>query len=155
MNPLTYMVCLAVLVGPAVGVAVSPDQAASGRQGTAAKLKVVSAKRTNRWSFAGTDLTAKKPDDIVLVVDISGISIDEFQKFQTSAKERIFLSAGDARYEPSLLSSGAWREPNGTLTEERLILVVVPRSTRAFTLHFVEFPPVPFTAGETIVPQLP
>lgn len=155
MNSLTYVFCLAALVGSTVSSAVSPDQAASGRQGAAVKLKIVSAERANRWSLAGTDLTAKKADDVVLVVNISGISIDEFQEFQTSAREKIFLSAGDARYEPSLLSSGAWREPDGSVTEERLILVVVPKSTRAFTLHFVDFPPEPFTAAMTIVPQLP
>jgi hypothetical protein len=155
MNSLTYMVCLAALVGPAVSSPVSRDQAASSSPRAAVKLEIVSAERATRWSLAGTDLTATEPDDVVLVVNISGISIEDFQNFQTSAKEKIFFSAGDARYEPSLLSSGAWKEPDGSVTEERLILVVVPKGTRAFTLHFVEFPPVRFTTAEAIVPQLP
>ena len=89
------------------------------------------------------------------MVDIAGVSIEEFQKLQKPATKKIFLSAGDERYEPSFFSSGAWQEPNGSVKEERFIAVIVPRSTLTFKLHFVDSVPVEFTAAKAIVPKLP
>jgi hypothetical protein len=119
------------------------------------KVTIVSAKRAEKYSEASTELTPKSRDDVVLLVDIAGVGIAEFQEVQNTARKKIFLSVGDKRYDPSTLVSGAWGEPDGSVTEERLILAIVPRIARAFELHFLDAPPVRFTVANAIAPKLP
>jgi len=147
--------CVVALVSSAIGVPPAGGPKGSPEDAKSTKVTVVSAKRADKWSETSTELTPKSPDDVVLVVDIAGVSIDEFQRLHNTARAKIFLSAGDKRYDPSMFVSGAWREPDGSLKEERLILVIVPRSARALELHYVDSPPVRFTVSTAITPKLP
>ena len=113
------------------------------------------ARRAERWLQTSTELRPTRSEEVVLVADIAGISIADFQEAQGTSREQIFLSAAGTRHEPSSFVSGVWAEQDGVTKEERLILVIVPRSIRAFDLHFPGVPPVRFMADIPIAPTLP
>jgi hypothetical protein len=148
-------VCVVMLAGLAIGAPQTGGPKNSPGDAKPTKVTVVSAKRADKWSATSTELTPKSSADVVLVVDIAGVSIDEFRRLHNTARAKIFLSAGDERYDPSFFVSGAWGEPDGSLTEERMILVIVPRGAPAFVLHYADSPPVRFTVSAAIAPKLP
>lgn len=105
-------------------------------------LSVISAKRAEKYANFGSELTPREKTDVVLVVDVAGLSIEEFQRVQRDAKDLIYLTAGARKFVPGITAAGATQpidasgQPTGPPKEERFIAVVVPRDVVDFTLHF-------------------
>jgi hypothetical protein len=143
---------LAVMVGilllelqPALG------QAATGLSRV---FRVVSAKRCERFvdPVSRTEVTPEKSEDVVMVIELGGISVEDFQATGT---DEVFVESGGSRFKPSAMSSGDWRNPDGTTEEERTIVVVVPRPPVAFSLYFGKRPVVAFKAETSVAAVLP
>ena len=143
-------VLLVVLLGGAFG-ATSGEQAASARE---ASLGIRSAKRTERFDDRFTKLTLRDPaKDVILLLDLAGISLTDFNATPVS---EVFLMAGDRRFEPSLRTAGDWQRPDATgVTEDRWLVVIVPRDTLVFRLYFGKQSPIVFTADTAVASILP
>ena len=107
------------LIGLAVGFAQPPKES---------PLKVLSAKRAQEYrSAGGQSLTASDTKkDLVLVVELGGITVDEFQKLD---KDDLYVMAGERRCVPNVSSSGII---DGKA--QILVGVVVPRDVLKFKL---------------------
>lgn len=142
-------VCVLILIGSVFGIfahAQSP-------------VAVTSAKRTEKYvSHDKIEVTPTSATEVVLVVELTGISLEEFQGFP---KTEILVSAADRRFEVSLTAGGDWqmldgdRRPVGALQEQRTVVAVVPREALEFSLQFGRRPPVSFKADRDVVALLP
>ena len=94
----------------------------------------------------------------VLVVDLGGISLDEFQ---STPREEIVVSGAGQQYQAGLsLGRDSFmvdgdNRPVGGVQEERRIVIVVARSVLDFTLQFKKRPVVAFKADSNITAVLP
>ena len=117
--------------------------------GTDSPIKVLSAKRGKSYTSSpmGQELTATHPqEDVVLVLEIGGISVEEFRKIDT---EKLYLMAGERRCNFNVTSSG---EING---KPRIKLAtIVPRQTLEFKLVVGGYPPKTFKAKDKIYDEL-
>lgn len=121
-------------------------------------IKVHSAKRGEVYSSFGSSLApTNRATDAILLLDIDGISVEQFQGL---AKDTVFVMAGERKCIPGIMTSGSTQpvdadgKPTGPVKHERLIAVVVPRDVLDFTLH-VGGAQVPFKADRSIAPTLP
>jgi hypothetical protein len=122
-------------------------------------VAVTSAKRTEKYvSHDKIEVAPMSPTEVVLVVELTGISLEEFQ---ATPKTEIFVSAAGRRFEANLTAAGDWqmldgdRRPVGALQEQRTVVAVVPREILDFSLQFGIRPPVNFKADRDIVALLP
>lgn len=112
-------------------------------------FRVRSAKRANKFDDHITALTTRDPKkDVILVVELAGISVEDFN---ATPHSEVYLTAGEERFEPSLRTAGDWADGE----EERRVMVIVPRSTLRFSLHFGKRAPLSVTADTAIVETLP
>lgn len=119
-----------------------------------ATFRIRSAKRTERFDDGSTRLTVRNSGkDVILLLDLAGISVEAFNA--TPASD-VFLVAGDRRLEPSFRTAGDWKEADAKgVKEDRWVIVIVPRDTLTFSLHFGKRPPLAFKADVAIAPTLP
>jgi hypothetical protein len=123
-------------------------------------LEVVSAKRVEKFTdpSSGSDIMPGDANEVVLIVDLGGISLDAFQAIP---REEIAVSAGDRRFEPRLSLSRDWfmvdgdNRPVGGVQEERRLVFVVPRDVLEFSLQFGKLQAVTFKADANITAVLP
>jgi hypothetical protein len=118
-------------------------------------LEVKSAKRVEKYadSSAGTEVTPPSSTDVVLVVELTGISVEEFDAIP---KNQIVVTAGERRFDAQLTLNRDWfmvdgdRRPVGGVQEDRRIVVIVPRDVLDFSLRFGEGSVVTFKADPDI-----
>lgn len=123
-------------------------------------FEVASAKRVEKFTdpASTTDVTPADANEVVLIIDLGGISLEEFQAVP---REQIAVSAAERRFEPRLTLSRDWfmvdgdNRPVGGVQEERRIVVVVPRDVLDFTLQFGKRSAVMFKADPNITAVLP
>jgi hypothetical protein len=117
-------------------------------------LRVQSAKRTERFDDGSTKLTVRNSGkDVILLLDLAGIGVEDFNV--TPASE-VFLVAGDRRLEPSFRTAGDWKDADAKgVKEDRWVVVIVPRNTLTFSLHFGKRPLLVFKADTAIASTLP
>jgi hypothetical protein len=113
-------------------------------------IKVLSAKRAERYTSSGPygqELIASRPkEDVVLVLEIGGISIEEFQKIDA---KKLYLMAGERRCIFNVASSGTI---NGK--PQIKLAAIVPRQGLEFKLFAGEYPSKSFKAEDKIYDQL-
>ncbi|MCX6564838.1 MAG: hypothetical protein NTW38_00170 [Candidatus Aminicenantes bacterium] len=144
---MTLIVLLVVTLG-----AIARSEQATSQQD--AKLRIRSAKRTEMFDDGLTKLTVRdSAKDVILLLDLIGISVEDFNAIGAS---EVFLMAGDRRFEPSFRVSGDWEQPDATgVKEDRWIVVIVPRNTLTFSLHFGKHAPMTVKAETAIASTLP
>lgn len=133
-------------------------------QTASSPLKILSAKRGESYASSplpgASTLQPKHPRvDAVLVVELGGISSDEFDRIRKAKAP--YLQAGAQRYGFSITNSG-WTldtdaQGNPTSQERKYeikLAAVVPRQTLNFTLVVGDYPPLDFTVEEEIHGQL-
>jgi hypothetical protein len=110
-------------------------------------LRVVAAQRAKEFNSYPQSLTPKdRATDVVLVLDLKGIPLKEFQ---SAKSENNYVMAGKRQCNPSIIRSG---EVNG---EEQLRLVfIVPKDILDMQLFFDGHSPVSFKAEEKINKEL-
>lgn len=111
-------------------------------------IKVLSAKRTHRYVLSGQmEFTATNPkEDVVLVLEIAGISVEEFQKLEA---EKIYLMVSERRRDFNIRSCGII---NGK--PQILLATIVPQQVLEFRLFIGDYPPTTVKAGEKIHDEL-
>lgn len=111
------------------------------------QLKLVTAKRYESYKSDpwASELRPKHPKvDVVLVLNLGGISEDEFHNV---IKKRLpYLQAGGKRYEFTVFSVSAPREG----PTEIVLAGAVPRQILNFTLIFGDHPPLDFAVEEAV-----
>lgn len=125
-----------------------------------AALEVISAKRVEKFTdpASDNDITPRAANEVVLVIDLGGIALDQFQG---TAREDIVVIARAQQYQPSLVLGRDWfmvdgdNRPVGGVQEERRLVVVVPRDVLDFFLRFGKAATVAFKADAPITPVLP
>jgi len=144
-------VALVVLLVAACGSTASSEQATSPRDAT---LRIRSAKRTERFDDGFTKLTVLDfAKDVILLLDLVGISVKDFN---ATAASEVFLMAGDRRFEPSFRTAGDWQQPNAAgVKEDRWVVVIIPRDTLTFSLHFGKHASMVVKAETAIASTLP
>lgn len=110
-------------------------------------IKVLSAKRTETFVMPSGGRYAHPKEDVVLVLEIAGISLEEFGK-EAQAK-KVYLIAGERRFDYIYASSVML---NGK--PQRKIAVIVPRKGLEFKLFVGDYPPMSFKAEDKIYNQL-
>jgi hypothetical protein len=112
-------------------------------------IKVLSAKRAERYgsSSYGQELTATNPkEDVVLVMEIGGISLEEFEKIDA---KKLYLMAGERRCIFHVTTFGTY---NGK--PQIKLASIVPRKGSEFKLFAGEYPPTSFKAEDKIYDEL-
>ncbi len=113
-------------------------------------IKVLSAKRSERYTSGGPygqELTpSNAKEDLVLVLEVGGISVEEFQKIDS---KKLYLMAGERRCNFHIASSGTI---NGK--PQIKLATIVPRKGLAFRLFAGDFPPRDFKAEDRIYDHL-
>jgi TonB family protein len=137
---------LALLLG-VVSLSVALDSFC--QSAASSPIKVLSAKRAETLVvlFGGLATPAHPKEDVVLVLEIGGISLEEFQKAR--GKKWLYVMAGKQRYDYSSAISGM---VNGKAQIK--IAVTVPRQALDFKLFAGDHPPKSFKAEEKIYHQL-
>jgi hypothetical protein len=123
-------------------------------------LAALTSKRVETFTdpASGSDITPGDANEVVLVVDLGGISLDAFQ---ATPREEIAVRAGERRFEPRVSVSRDWfmvdgdNRPVGGVQEERRIVVLVPRDVLDFSLQFGKSPAVTFKADSNITAVMP
>lgn len=142
---------LVVLPVAICGATASSAQATSPRDAT---LRIRSAKRAERFDDGFTKLTVRdSAKDVILILDLAGISVEDFN---ATAASEVFLMAGDRRLQPSFRTAGDWQQPDAAgAKEDRWVVVIVPRDTLTFSLHFGKHAPMAVKAETAIVSTFP
>lgn len=135
----------------AVCGATASEQATSPSDAT---LRIRSAKRAERFDDGFTRLTVRDPaKDVILFLELAGISVADFNAMPAS---EVFLLAGDRRFEPGLRTAGDWQQADAAgVKEDRWLVVIVPRDTLTFSLHFAKRAPMAVKADTLIASSLP
>ena len=108
--------------------------AQSPNQDDSSPVKILSAKRTRSYeTFNGSTLTPSRDGDTVVVLELGGISPEEFN---TASKTGVYVLVGTEQRKPNTMSSGVI---NG---EVKIVLgVVVPTATTGMVLHVGHYLP--------------
>jgi len=140
---LRSIACLAIVATAGLCVPAEPVFSQRATAVAAPALKVAAVKRGEQYSKFGSELSpSDSRADVVLLLEIDGISVEQFQNTQQTAKDTIFVMAGERKCVPGIMTSGSTQpidatgKPTGPVKENRLLVVVVPRSVLTFTLHF-------------------
>lgn len=140
-----------LLLVAACGPTASSEQVTSPRDAT---LRIRSAKRTETFDDRFTKLTVRdSAKDVILVLELAGISVSDFN---ATAASEVFLMAGNRRFEPSLRTAGDWQQADAAgVKEDRWVVVIVPRDTLTFSLHFGKRAPMAIKADTAIASTFP
>ena len=143
-------------------IASSPISAL-GEQATAPDagggLRVRAARRAEKYvdSFSKLAIVPRDRKDVVLYIELDGIGVDEFR--QTEALFVFIRPGGNLSLGQRFLRGTDRRAAivaSDTVPKEnRRVVVLVPRDTLDFTLHFGGRPPIAFKAGADIASALP
>ena len=122
-------------------------------------LGIKAARRAEKYVDPSThrEVTAPNATDVVLVVELSGLSVEAFE---ATPKEEIYVAVAARRFDPALTVSRDWfmvdgdQRPVGGVQEDRRVVVVVPRDAVEFSLQFGKLT-IPFTAESDILTLLP
>ena len=137
------MKSLAIVLGTLL---ISPGLNCFSQTAANSPIKVLSAKRAQSYT-AGQELTPTNPkEDVVLVLEIGGISTEEFQKID---RKKLYLMAGERRCIFQVASSGTI---NGK--PQIKLATIVPRQGLEFKLFAGDYPPRTFKAEEKVYDQL-
>lgn len=98
-------------------------------------VKITSAQRTHKYSPPGSsqELTAVRAEDVVLVIEIAGISVKDFQNIK---EEKLYLMAGDQRRVFNIRSSGIIND-----RPKIVLATTVPQRMQEFKLFVGDYPP--------------
>jgi hypothetical protein len=125
-------------------IIISFQQCSSGDD---SPIEIEKAKRTDKLITSSQVLFPANPqDEVILDLQIEGISLHEFEKINTDS---IYIKAGNKVYPISMTISGIIEKE-----ETMKIFVVVPRDVQKLTLYVGSFLPKTFEVDSEIYAEL-
>jgi hypothetical protein len=110
-------------------------------------IRILSAKRAKKYVSMGNELKPKDPKkDVVLVVEIAGISGDDFKKIE---RDSVYVMAGERRCPVMVSGTGVFAGKG----DVQLVLIV-PQETTELRLVVGDYPPKAFKAEEKVLDEL-
>ncbi len=119
-----------------------------------AHIIVASAHRTKELNTGLDKITAKMPDEnVLLVIRIEGISLEEFR--EASEKKEIYIIAGENQFVPGVSQSAEKSESKGKVFSPFILLTFsVPKEILKMELVVSDYPQIAFEADMEISERL-